>query len=138
MTTKESIEQLKSLIEHFNNGGNDFNATDIEAIQFLLKENQELKGELELYENGVYFSSEVDEKDRLIDELKEKLDKYENPIKYFKYANKNVTEENKQLKDNWGKLKKWIVERQKQGLSVISADYILYKMIGIERGDSNE
>ena len=42
MTTKESVEQLNSLIEHFNNGGNDFNATDIEAIQCLLKENQEL------------------------------------------------------------------------------------------------
>lgn len=46
MTTKENIEQLKSLIEHFNNGGNDFNATDIEAIKFLLKENQELKKQL--------------------------------------------------------------------------------------------
>ena len=47
MTTKENIEQLKSLIEHFNNGGNDFNATDIEAIKFLLKENQELKKQVE-------------------------------------------------------------------------------------------
>lgn len=51
MTTKENIEQLKSLIEHFNNGGNDFNATDIVAIQFLLKENQELKEKLDKYEN---------------------------------------------------------------------------------------
>ncbi len=47
MNAKESIEQLKSLIEHFNNGGNDFNATDIEAIKFLLKENQKLKKQLE-------------------------------------------------------------------------------------------
>ena len=45
--------------------------TDIKAIQFLLKENQELK---------------------------EKLEDYENPIKYFKYANKNVTDENQELK----------------------------------------
>lgn len=30
--------------------------------------------------------------------LKEKLEEYKNSIKYFKYANKNVTEENKQLK----------------------------------------
>ena len=50
MTTKENIEQLKSLIEHFNNGGNDFNATDIEAIKFLLKENQELKKQVEEYQ----------------------------------------------------------------------------------------
>ena len=47
MTTKESVEQLNSLIEHFNNGGNNFNATDIEAIQCLLKENQSLKKQLE-------------------------------------------------------------------------------------------
>lgn len=43
MAYEESVEQLKSLIEHFNNGGNDFNATDIEAIKYLLKENKELK-----------------------------------------------------------------------------------------------
>lgn len=43
MNIKESIEQLQSLIEHFNNGGLDFNATDIAAIKCLLNENQELK-----------------------------------------------------------------------------------------------
>lgn len=43
----------------------------------LLKENQELKSKLELYENGVYFSSEVDEKDKQIDALKKK---YENAV----------------------------------------------------------
>lgn len=32
-------------------------------------------------------------------QLKEELEEYKNPIKYFKYANKNVTEENKQLKN---------------------------------------
>lgn len=39
----------------------------------LAKENQELKSKLELYENGVYFSSEVDEKDKQIDKLKKQL-----------------------------------------------------------------
>lgn len=43
MKVKESIEQLQSLIEHFNNGGLDFNATDIAAIKCLLNENQKLK-----------------------------------------------------------------------------------------------
>lgn len=43
-----------------------------------------------------------------------------------------------QLKDNWNKLKEFLVEKQKQGLSVISADYILYIMIEIERGESDE
>ena len=32
-------------------------------------------------------------------ELKKQLEEYKNPIKYFKYANKNVTEENKILKE---------------------------------------
>ena len=42
-----------------------------------MKENQELKSKLELYENGVYFSSEVDEKDKQIDKLNKK---YENAV----------------------------------------------------------
>lgn len=45
MAYEESIEQLKSLIEHFNNGGNDFNATNIEAIKYLLKENENLRAD---------------------------------------------------------------------------------------------
>lgn len=32
-------------------------------------------------------------------QLQKELEEYKNPIKYFKYANKNVVEENKQLKD---------------------------------------
>lgn len=40
MNSKECEEQLKSLIEHFDNGGLDFNATDIEAIKHLMLENQ--------------------------------------------------------------------------------------------------
>lgn len=42
MNIKESIEQLNSLIEHFNNGGLDFNATDIDAIKCLINNRQEL------------------------------------------------------------------------------------------------
>ena len=45
MAYEKSIEQLKLLIEHFNNGGNDFNATDIEAIKHLLKENENLRAD---------------------------------------------------------------------------------------------
>ena len=50
----------------------------------------------------------------------------------------DLQEENKQLKDNSNKLKKFLVEKQKQGISVISADYVLYIMIKIERGESDE
>ncbi len=48
---------------------------------------------------------------------------------------KQLQQENEQLKDNWNKLKEFLVERQKQGLSVISVGHVLYIMIGIERGD---
>lgn len=40
MNSKECEEQLKSLIRHYQNGGLDFNATDIEAIEHLLLENE--------------------------------------------------------------------------------------------------
>ena len=40
MNSKECEEQLKSLIEHFKNGGLDFDATDIKAIEHLLLENK--------------------------------------------------------------------------------------------------
>lgn len=90
--------------------------------------------------------------------LKEEIEEYKNPIKYFKYANKNVTdenkklngtiqtynillkanvEENKQLKDNWNKLKEYAKE-------IISTDNELYgtdllnKMQELEGSDSNE
>lgn len=38
MNINECIKQLNSLIEHFENGGNDFNVTDIMSIKGLLKE----------------------------------------------------------------------------------------------------
>lgn len=41
-------------------------------------------------------------------QLKEELEEYKNPIKYFKYANKNVTEENKQLKEEKRKVRDYI------------------------------
>lgn len=43
MTREEYIQQLDSLIEHFNNGGLDFNATDILAIKKLLEQNKKNK-----------------------------------------------------------------------------------------------
>ncbi len=40
MNSEECETQLNSLIEHFNYGSTDINATDIEAIKHLLSENQ--------------------------------------------------------------------------------------------------
>lgn len=36
MTKDKVINQLKSLIEHFNNGANDINNDDIDAIKYIL------------------------------------------------------------------------------------------------------
>lgn len=66
MKVKESIEQLNSLITHFNNGGLGFNATDIEAIKCLLNKRQ-----------------------KLIDYLKEQIKQCDEDIKRFK-ENYNV------------------------------------------------
>lgn len=43
MTREECIQQLDSLIEHFHNGGSDFNVTDILAIKKLLEQNKKYK-----------------------------------------------------------------------------------------------
>lgn len=49
----------------------------------LQQENQELKADLEMYENGVYFSSEVDEKDKEIDKLKKQLENANKQIEQY-------------------------------------------------------
>lgn len=51
---------------------------------------------------------EIDELQQENKQLQKELEEYKNPVKYFKYANKNVTEENKKLKDNWNELKEYI------------------------------
>ena len=48
MTYEESVEQLESLIEAWQLDEADLNQTDINAMQTLLKENQELKKHLKL------------------------------------------------------------------------------------------
>lgn len=46
--------------------------------------------------NGAYIS--IAQYIYLIEKENKELEEYKNPINYFKYANKNVTEQNKQLK----------------------------------------
>ena len=85
--------------------------------------------------------------------LQEELEEYKNPIKYFKYANKNVTDENKKLKDNWNKLKEYIrgtklKEFEKSygkrngrtftQAEIVVCNMILNKMQELEKGDSDE
>jgi hypothetical protein len=70
---------------------------DIEYIQdyvgFIEDENKELKSKLELYENGVYYSSKVDE-------LQEELGQYKNIIKKIKKYIKENKKEYGSLEDN--------------------------------------
>ena len=47
MNIEESIQQIKTLIEAWQLDEADLNQTDINAMQVLLKENQELKKQLE-------------------------------------------------------------------------------------------
>lgn len=77
-------------------------------------------------------------------QLKEEIEEYKNPIKYFKYANKNITEENQQLKDNWNRLKEWLEEGKKVSsvqnnrIGYNFTTFILNKMQELEGSDSNE
>ena len=76
-------------------------------------------------------------------QLKEELEEYKNPIKYFKYANKNVVEENKQLKTNWIKLKEYVYNQIPTDKTVLTKHIkifeVLDKMQELEQGsDSNE
>ena len=73
-------------------------------------------------------------------QLKEELEEYKNPIKYFKYANKNVVEENKQLKDNWNKLKKYIKTEIPEDVFINTEWFvsILDKMQELEQGSDKE
>lgn len=103
--------------------------------------------EEKIYES---YSSEVERMQKCIDELqqenqqlKEELEEYKNPIKYFKYANKNVTDENKQLKNNWEKLKEYIGAEyycfDNESVEFDIAKDILNNIRDLEQGgDSNE
>lgn len=70
-------------------------------------------------------------------QLQEELEEYKNPIKYFKYANKNVTEENQQLKDNWNKLKDYIKTEIPEDVFIDTEWFvsILDKMQELEQGE---
>ena len=97
-----------------------------ELILELSKENQELKSKLELYENGVYFSSEVDEKDKQIDVLKKKYENavadYENTMFEKEQLNSLVNSCQEEIRQ----LKKQLEEYQLQNIN-LRADIMIQK-----------
>lgn len=63
MNIEESIQQIETLIEAWQLDEADLNQTDINAMQTLLKENQELKKQLE-ERNIEYFKGAYDTHDK--------------------------------------------------------------------------
>ena len=101
--------KIEDYSEYYIQGSDHYLIPEDEFVE-LFEEIKELESVLELYENGVYFSSEVDEKDKIIDELK----------------------------DNWNKLKQKIIDSFNKTQDVWFID-ILQEIEKIEQGsDSNE
>ncbi len=70
MNIEESIQQIETLIEAWQLDEADLNQTDINAMQTLLKENQELKKQLE-ERNIEYFKGAYDTHDKYYTQQKE-------------------------------------------------------------------
>lgn len=92
MSIEESIQQIETLIEAWQLDEADLNQTDINAMQVLLKENQELK---QKYENSVAdYETTMFEKEQLnslvnscqeeIRELKKQLEEYKKELETWK------------------------------------------------------
>lgn len=60
MNKEKAINQLKSLIEHFNNGSNDINNDDIDAIKYILnyinKSTIDISSSIDLDPNKIFES----------------------------------------------------------------------------------
>ena len=96
-TTMFEKEQLNSLVNSCQ-----------EEIRKLKKQNNNFKTSLD--ENQEVILDYIKENQ----ELKEKLDKYENPedmTLFAMWCTEKVKDENKQLKNNWDELKEWLEEK---------------------------
>lgn len=96
MNINECIEQLNSLLEHFENGGNDFNATDAIAIKSLLEENKQLKAELK-NKPDTEITLRDDKGNEFLLIQTERID-----------AQEKLNKTNQRLLNNWDKLKEYI------------------------------
>ena len=104
---------------------------DEEKFEQLQQENKKLNGAIQTYD--ILLKANVEENKQ----LKEKLDKYENPedmTLYSMWCTEKVKDENKQLKDNWNELKEWIKVRDNIGLEKIWLEDIVYKIAELEKG----
>lgn len=108
MNIKESIQQIETLIEAWQLDEADLNQTDINAMQVLLKENQELN---QKYLNAVAdYETTMFEKEQLnslvnscqeeIRELKKQLEEYKDKISWYENFEVNKTIDKLRLKHN--------------------------------------
>lgn len=77
MNYKECKEQLEGLIEHFNNGGRDFNATDIIAIKKMLskiqKQKEVIDKAIEILGKYTHFTTPSEEQNSYNEDLVDKV-----------------------------------------------------------------
>lgn len=70
--------------------------------------------------------------------LKENAENNDKVVDKVNWKNQLLKKENKQLKDNWNKLKRWIKVRESVGFLKISIKDIICEMQVLEGSDSNE
>ena len=155
-------KENKELKEKYLNAVADYETTMFEKEQLnsLVNSCQEEIRQLKKQNNN--FKTSLDERQEVIldyikenQELKEKLDKYENPedmTLMMMWCTEKVKDENqklqtianncKQLKDNWDKLKEYVSAEwycyDNDSVEFEVAKDILNKMQELENGDSNE
>lgn len=69
--------------------------------------------------------------------LRENAENNDKVVDKVNWENQLLKKENKQLKDNWNKLKEWIKVRDNIGLEKICLEDIVYEMVALEQGSDN-
>lgn len=148
MTYEESVEQLESLIEAWQLDEADLNQTDINAMQTLLKENEQLKIQISAREEEY---RKLDETNKVLSQelTKDNILKQEHlktccgisigdiPKFIYKYN---------KLEDNWNYIKKMLKEARNKEFNIIGycgtctdvdIDFLLNKIQELQGSDSN-
>ena len=86
---QQENEQLKEILHNINTS----DGVTTTPVLDLIKENQQLKEQLELYENGVIYDSRVDKLESVLDEIREYIDNYD-VFKEFSFPLMKRDEEN--------------------------------------------
>ena len=98
---------------------------------------EEILGAFSLVNNPIVLSEEeVKDVQKAIKELQQENKKLNGAIQTYDILLKANVEENKQLKDNWNELKKWVIEQEQKAWDEVSSTfgYVLNKMQELEQG----